>query len=248
MKSPLEMIRNSSLREEALTHRSFTQELKLNMPDNERLEFLGDALLDMWIAEFLMRRYTQDPEGVLSKKRASLVNEEVLADKAVRLGLDQQMKLGPAEARSGGAQKASLLSDVFEAVLAALYLDRGFEVAKQWLEDVFDNDLQQAQNQEFEKDYKTRFQEWAQSHLKKTPKYVLLNETGPAHQKQFHVEVRIDDEIWGEGHGMSKKKAEQQAAEQALIHHQALRKASEDAADAADKAKVAEILSYRRSP
>jgi len=216
MRSPLEMIRNSALREEALTHRSFTQELKLNMPDNERLEFLGDALLDLWIAEFLMRRFPQDSEGVLSKKRASLVNEEVLAEKAVRLGLDQNLRLGPAEARSGGSAKASLLSDVFEAVLAALYLDQGFQSAQLWLEDVFEGDLTRCTSLEFEKDYKTRFQEWAQSQLKKTPSYVLLNETGPAHQKQFHVEVRIDEEVWGQGMGMSKKKAEQQAAEVAL--------------------------------
>lgn len=216
MRSPIEMIRNTSLKEEALTHRSFTQELKLTMPDNERLEFLGDALLDCWIAEFLMRRYPQDTEGVLSKKRASLVNEEVLAQKAIRLGLDQQIKLGPAEARSGGAAKASLLSDVFEAVIAALYLDQGYEIARQWLEEVFEQDLRDSTNTEFEKDYKTRFQEWAQSEKRKTPRYQLVKETGPDHQKQFHVEVRIDEEVWGEGFGLSKKKAEQQAAENAL--------------------------------
>lgn len=216
MRSPVEMIRNSSLKEEALTHRSFTQELKLTMPDFERLEFLGDALLDCLVAELLMRHYPQDTEGVLSKKRASLVNEEVLATKAINLGLDQQIKLGPAEAKSGGAQKASLLSDVFESVLAALYLDQGFETARMWLEEVFENDLRNSTSTEFEKDYKTRFQEWAQSEKKKTPKYVLLKESGPDHQKHFHVEVRIDDEFWGEGYGMSKKKAEQQAAESAL--------------------------------
>ena len=216
MRSPIEMIRNASLKEEALTHRSFTQELKLTMPDNERLEFLGDALLDCWIAEFLMRRYPTDTEGILSKKRASLVNEEVLAQKAVMLGLDQQLKLGPAEARSGGAKKASMLSDVFEAVLAALYLDQGFEPARQWLEEVFEQDLNNSTNTEFEKDYKSRFQEWAQSEKRKTPKYLMLEETGPDHQKQFRVEVRIDEEIWGEGFGLSKKKAEQQAAENAL--------------------------------
>jgi len=214
------MIRNPALKEEALTHRSFTQELRLVMPDNERLEFLGDALLDCFIAEFLMRRFPEDQEGVLSKKRASLVNEEVLAEKAKSLGLNQVLKLGPAEARSGGAEKASLLSDVFESVLAALYLDQGFETARLWLESVFEKNLCESGQCEFEKDYKTRFQEWAQGSLRRTPRYLLTKEEGPEHKKQFHVQVLIDDEIWGEGMGLSKKKAEQQAAESALRRSQ----------------------------
>ena len=113
MISPVEMIKNSSLREEALTHRSFTQELKIQARDNERLEFLGDALLDCLVAESLMKQFPKDTEGTLSKKRASLVNEEVLSEKAKALNLDKLLKLGPAEARSGGAMKASLLSDTF---------------------------------------------------------------------------------------------------------------------------------------
>ena len=216
MMSPLSMIKNSSLREEALTHRSFTQELKLKMPDNERLEFLGDALLDWWMAENLMKQFPYDNEGTLSKKRASLVNEEVLNQKAKMLGLDKHIKLGPAEARTGGADKASLMSNAFEAVLAALYLDQGFEAAKAWLTNVFSEDVRALENKEFEKDYKSRFQEWAQSYLRKTPLYFLTEEIGPAHLRQFHVEVKIDNDSWGNGTGSSKKKAEQKAAEEAL--------------------------------
>lgn len=216
MMSPLSMIKNSSLKEEALTHRSFTQELKLKMPDNERLEFLGDALLDWWTAESLMKQFPLDNEGTLSKKRASLVNEEVLSQKAKMLGLDKHIKLGPAEARTGGANKASLMSNAFEAVLAALYLDQGFEPAKQWLSTIFSEDIKALENKEFEKDYKSRFQEWAQSELKKTPLYFLTEEAGPAHLREFHVDVKIDNESWGSGTGTSKKKAEQKAAEEAL--------------------------------
>lgn len=216
MMSPLSMIKNSSLKEEALTHRSFTQELKLKMPDNERLEFLGDALLDWWMAEDLMKQFPQDSEGTLSKKRASLVNEEALSLKARMLGLDKQLKLGPAEARTGGADKASLLSDAFEAVLAALYLDQGFEVARGWLQNLFSEDVKALENKEFEKDYKSRFQEWAQGQLRKTPLYVLTEEAGPAHLREFRVDVKIEGKIWGSGTGTSKKKAEQKAAQMAL--------------------------------
>ena len=216
MMSPLSMIKNSSLKEEALTHRSFTQELKLKMPDNERLEFLGDALLDWFMAEMLMKQFPLDNEGTLSKKRASLVNEEVLSNKGRMLGLDKHIKLGPAEARTGGADKASLLSDTFEAILAGLYLDQGFDVAKAWLETIFSEDVKALENKEFEKDYKSRFQEWAQSELKKTPLYILKEELGPAHLREFHVDVVIDNETWGSGTGTSKKKAEQKAAEMAF--------------------------------
>jgi ribonuclease-3 len=217
MISPLSMIKNSSLKEEALTHRSFTQELKLKIADNERLEFLGDALLDWWMAESLMKQFPYDNEGTLSKKRASLVNEDVLSSKARMLGLDKQIKLGPAEARTGGADKTSLLSNTFEAVLAALYLDQGFDVARNWLQSIFSEDVKALENKEFEKDYKSRFQEWAQSELKKTPLYVLTEEVGPAHLRQFKVDVKIDSQAWGTGTGTSKKKAEQKAAEEALM-------------------------------
>lgn len=215
--SPVELIKNKALLDEALTHRSFSQELKLELQDFERLEFLGDALLDFFIAETLMRHYPKDSEGILSKKRASLVNEEVLAQKSKNMGLDQKIKLGPAEARSGGALKNSLLSNVFESVLAALYLDQGHQSAQIWLSDVFENDIKNLGTAEYEKDYKTRFQEVAQSEMKKTPIYKLISETGLSHQKQFQVEVYVGDEIWGEGFGTSKKKAEQKAAEQAIL-------------------------------
>lgn len=216
IQSPLDLIRNTELRDQCLTHRSFTQELKLNLADFERLEFLGDALLDFLIAEKLMKFYPDDPEGLLSKKRASLVNEEVLAKKSKKLGFDQKIRLGPAEARSGGASKPSLLANVFESVLAALYLDQGHGAASEWLESIFEQDIKAMGTSEFEKDYKTRFQEWAQSTLKKTPTYQTQSESGLSHLKQFHVEVVIDQLVWGEGYGTSKKKAEQKAAEMAL--------------------------------
>ncbi len=216
VQSPFEMIKNLDLRDQCLTHRSFTQELKLNLADFERLEFLGDALLDFLIAEKLMKSYPEDSEGLLSKKRASLVNEEVLAKKSKILGFDKKIRLGPAEAKSGGADKPSLLANVFESVLAAIYLDQGHAAASDWLESVFEQDIKVLGTSEFEKDYKTRFQEWAQSTLRKTPTYQTRSESGLSHLKHFHVEVLIDFEVWGEGYGSSKKKAEQKAAEMAL--------------------------------
>jgi ribonuclease-3 len=216
MKNVLSMIQSSSLREEALTHRSFTQELKLDLRDSERLEFLGDALLDFLVAESLMKEFPLDSEGALSKKRASLVNEDVLGQKARLLGLAQELRLGPGEARSGGAEKTSLLSDAFEAVLAALYLDQGFDAARALVHELFAEDLKSLENKEFERDYKSRFQEWSQRELRQTPIYVLRAEGGPAHLPHFQVDVKVGNEIWGTGEGPSKKKAEQKAAEEAL--------------------------------
>ncbi|MFN8845417.1 MAG: ribonuclease III [Bdellovibrionales bacterium] len=214
--SPLEMIKSETLKEQALTHRSFVQELKLEVDDFERLEFLGDALLDLFIAELLMQTFPKDSEGVLSKKRASLVNEEFLAQKSRALGFGQRLRLGPAEFKSGGADKDSVLANVFESLLAALYLDQGHDTARIWLNSLFENDVRALGGKEFEKDFKTRFQEWAQKELKLTPLYHLTEETGLSHQRVFQVEVRVGDEVWGQGQGPSKKKAEQRAAEQAF--------------------------------
>lgn len=214
--SPLELIKSESLKEQALTHRSFSQELRLQVADFERLEFLGDALLDFFVAELLMQQYPEDSEGVLSKKRASLVNEEFLAHKSKQLGFGERLRLGPAEARSGGAGKESVLANVFESILAALYLDQGHDTAKLWLHSLLDSDVRALGGKEFEKDFKTRFQEWAQQELKSTPRYNLVEETGLSHERFFKVEVTVDNEFWGEGQGRSKKKAEQQAAASAL--------------------------------
>lgn len=215
--SPLMMIKNELLREQALTHRSFSQELKLKVEDFERLEFLGDALLDFFIAEHLMQIYPTDTEGMLSKKRASLVNEEILAHKSKLLGFGDRLRLGPAEAKSGGADKESVLANVFESVLAALYLDQGHDSARLWLQNVFDQDVRSLGGKDFEKDFKTRFQEWAQKEIKTTPRYQMIQETGLSHQRYFQVDVFVGEEFWGTGTGPSKKKAEQKAAEQALL-------------------------------
>jgi ribonuclease-3 len=214
--SPLEMIKSETLKEQALTHRSFVQELKLEVADFERLEFLGDALLDLFIAEHLMQIFPEDSEGVLSKKRASLVNEEFLAQKARVLGLGDRLRLGPAEFKSGGAEKESVLANVFESVLAALYLDQGHDTARIWLNLLFEKDVKSLGGKEFEKDFKTRFQEWSQKELKITPQYHLTEESGLSHQRVFQVEVRVGGEVWGQGSGPSKKKAEQRAAEEAF--------------------------------
>lgn len=216
MNSPLELIKSEKLKEQALTHRSFPQELKLEVNDFERLEFLGDALLDFFVAQMLMEVFPEDSEGTLSKKRASLVNEDFLAEKSRNLGLGDKMRLGPAEHKSGGSQRSSLLADVFESVLAALYLDQGHETARMWLQQQFEKDVRALGGKGFEKDFKTRFQEWSQKEMKVTPVYRLIEETGLSHERKFLVEVIVNDEVWGEGSGPSKKKAEQKAAEQAM--------------------------------
>ncbi|MBN2575770.1 MAG: ribonuclease III [Deltaproteobacteria bacterium] len=208
--------RDTALVETALTHRSWLNEtLDAARADNERLEFLGDAVLALVSSDLLMKRFPEQSEGELSKARAALVNEAGLARVADAVGLGQWIFLGHGEAQAGGRQKRSLLANTFEALVGAIYLDGGysaaFRVAERLMEPLL-ADVPAAAN----KDFKSRLQELAQGRLQMTPSYAVLSESGPDHAKTFEVAITIGDKEYGRGFGRSKKEAQQSAAEIAL--------------------------------
>lgn len=209
-----------ALLEEALTHSSHVNEQKtVPLPHNERLEFLGDAVLSLVMSEYLASALPQSSEGTLSKLKAKVVSEGSLAQVARRLGLGEHLKLGRGEDRSKGREKDSLLADALEAVLAAVHLDGGFEASRAVTRHIFAEELANIaaqQEQPGAGDYKTQFQEWCQKTHDTLPRYVTIRETGPDHQKLFEVELSVQGEVVGTGSGRSKKEAEQQAAKQAL--------------------------------
>jgi ribonuclease-3 len=209
-----------ALLEEALTHSSHVNEQKTVSPQhNERLEFLGDAVLSLVMSEYLASALPQSSEGALSKLRARLVSEASLAQVARRLRLGEHLKLGRGEDRSKGREKDSLLADALEAVLAAVHLDGGFDASRMVTRHIFTEELANIaaqQEQPGAGDYKTQFQEWCQKRYDTLPRYATVRETGPDHQKLFEVELSIQGEVVGLGSGRSKKEAEQQAAKQAL--------------------------------
>jgi ribonuclease-3 len=195
----------------ALTHRSFS----VDVPNNEKLEFLGDAVLALAMSDVLMARFPEAREGDLSKIRASLVNAEVLARKARELDLGQWLDLGKGEEKSGGRDKPSILAAAYEAVLGAIYLDAGFEVARAVVERHFDADVAEHLTVGL-RDYKTKLQEVTQRLFHETPVYTLVEESGPDHEKRFVSEIAIAGRPSGRGVGRSKKTAEQAAAMEAL--------------------------------
>lgn len=201
----------------ALTHKSFANENKSNHEHNEKLEFLGDAVLDLVVGEVLFEKFPKDTEGGLSKKRASIVNEEVLSEIAQRMKLNEDLQLGKGELLTGGAQKPRLLASAFEALVGAVYLDGGFDVASVFIRREFEVLVDSLKDQgDFERDYKTRLQEVVQKKDKSTPKYELIKEEGPPHDRMFYCAVLIGEHKVAEGTGKSKKIAEQMAAKAAL--------------------------------
>jgi ribonuclease III len=194
----------------ALTHRSSG-----DADNNEKLEFLGDAVLALAMADLLMARFPDAREGDLSKMRASLVNADVLARKARQLDLGRWLRLGKGEERSGGREKSSILAAGYEAVLGAVYLDAGFEPARAVVEAHFAADTMQHATTG-QRDYKTELQELTQRLFRETPAYTLVEESGPDHAKRFVSEIAVAGRARGRGVGTSKKTAEQAAAMQAL--------------------------------
>lgn len=205
-----------SLLEEALRHSSFVNEQSDNsMRDNERLEFLGDAVLNLVIGHLLMRDYPELREGDLSRIRANLVNETQLADIARESGLGPYLMLGKGEMQTGGQDKNSILANAVEAVIAAVYLDGGFEAAFAMIAHHFRQLIKMAQDLPSAQDYKSRLQEAVQSTIRAVPRYRVVEETGPDHDKTFHVVMTVGS-IETRGTGKSKKLAEQDAACKAL--------------------------------
>jgi len=203
--------KNQDLLKQALTHRS------AGAPHNERLEFLGDSIVNMLIAEALFSHWPKADEGALTRARAMLVCEGALAVIARSLKLGERLTLGPGEMKSGGHRRDSILADTVEAVVAAIYLDAGFEACRVVVLPWFEESLAAVPVGKPEKDPKTRLQEWLQARQKGLPVYELVSETGDDHAKHFQVRCRVaDPAVATEGEGTSRRLAEQQAAAAAI--------------------------------
>lgn len=219
--------KDSSILEEALTHRSFINENRdTNKSHNERLEFLGDAVLELIISEHLFTTYPKHPEGELTSFRAATVKTETLADVSRSIGIGKHLRMSRGEEATGGRDKDYLLANAFEAVLGAVYLDQGYESSKQFIIDHLVPRITHIVDNRLDIDPKTKFQEVAQSLFKQTPTYKLIKEEGPDHEKTFTMAVMIGSKEHGRGDGASKQKAEEQAANMALTKVQKIDKSS----------------------
>ncbi|MBI3074075.1 MAG: ribonuclease III [Deltaproteobacteria bacterium] len=206
-----------TLLETALTHKSFCNEHPdPALSNNERLEFLGDAVIDLIASHLLMERFPGRSEGELSKFRAYLVGETGLSAVAREIGIGEFLRMGRGEEQSGGREKSSLLGDALEAVVAAIYLDGGVPPCFELLEAKLQSPLSDLAGGRYDRDFKTRAQEFVQERMRLTPTYELIGTTGPDHEKVFEVALVVSGRRWGMGRGKSKKEAEQVAAERAL--------------------------------
>lgn len=206
------------LLQQALTHRSYLNEHPdSKLQDNERLEFLGDAVLDFIAAEWLFERYPEMKEGTLTRLRAGLVRNETLASYSSAVGLGDLLLLGKGEEEHGGRNRLSNLGSAFEAFAGALYLDQGLEAVRQFVKPWFVPVLDEMLREQSDKDAKSMLQEWAQAQLSQTPNYRTVQITGPDHDREFTIEVLIDHNVVGVGVGRSKQLAAQSAARSALI-------------------------------
>ncbi len=208
-------ITNVNLFEQALTHTSYAHEKKQHGNHNERLEFLGDAVLELVISDYLYYTYPELPEGKLTKLRADLVCEASLARLAFELDIGQYLRLGKGEKTGGGFSRPSLLADAVEALIGALYLDLGLEHCRSHVLDLYKPILEELQEGVLCRDFKTLLQEFSQARFAVTPFYRIINESGPDHKKVFEAEVILASNTVGSGQGRSKKEAEQAAAKEA---------------------------------
>jgi ribonuclease-3 len=216
------IFRDKTLLQRALTHRSYLNETRyLLQADNERLEFLGDAVLDFIVGEYLYHRFPEMREGMLTNLRAALVREETLAAFALRLDLGVHLQMGRGEAESGGRERPATLCAAFEALVGALYLDQDLEAVKALLFALVEPALPQFVDIAAYKDAKSRLQEWSQNTFRATPRYRTVEANGPDHDKQFTVHVMIDGLVWGIGYGKSKQVASQESAANALDYVEA---------------------------
>ena len=216
--------KNKKLIEEALTHKSYAMEIG-NCAFNERLEFLGDSILNTAITDFLFKKYPKDDEGKLSKMKSQLVAKPPLFKWAKEIKLGSFIRMSEGESITGGRERESTLANAMEALIGALFLDQGFEKAYQFIVKKY------SQKKRFiETDYKSKLQEFIQKKYQIPPTYILIKETGPDHEKIFEMEVKIKKKFLGEGSGKSKKEAEQRAAYFALksIKNGLLKNASEN--------------------
>ncbi len=203
----------------ALTHKSYANESSEALKHNERFEFLGDSVLDLVVSDYTIDEFMDYKEGVLSKIRASVVNEACLADLARKMDLGSYLLLGKGERLSGGQDKDSLLANAFEAVVGSVYLDGGFDSASNTFLPILQPEIEKYANNLSFRDYKSELQEYTQNKMMCIPTYKVAREMGPDHQKEFEVVASIKGQEHGRGVGRSKKEAEQSAAKVALQHY-----------------------------
>lgn len=206
-------LKNPELLKQAFIHRSYLNEHpEIKLDHNERLEFLGDAVLELVVTEFLFAKYPARPEGELTAFRAALVNTESLSQVASGLGLGEQLLLSKGEAKDNGRARQAILADTFEAVIGALYLDAGYETAKNFIAEHLLLKIDDIVAKNLWQDSKSAFQEQAQAKRDTTPTYQVLSAVGPDHSKTFTVGLYLGEELIAEGVGPSKQSAEQEAA------------------------------------
>ena len=205
------------LYKEAFTHSSYANESNVHIPDYERLEFMGDAVLQLFVSEFIFALHPEYKEGQLTQLRSKLVREESLARFSEELHLGELLYLGVGEEKSGGRHRESVLANIYESFIGALYLDCGKEQVIRILEKTIFKHVNEVNEFDDITDYKTKLQELVQSDDRKTVSYHVKSSTGPANAPEFVIEVILDDKILGTGKGTSKKRAEQHAAKDALM-------------------------------
>ncbi len=222
MQSKIPLINNKKLLKQALTHRSYLNEHPEQEGDNERLEFLGDAVLGFTIAELLYQNYPEMSEAHLTRLRSKLVDETQLTNFARELGLGKMILLGKGAEKDNGRESPSLLSDTFEAIVGAYFLESGIEAVQNYIKPLFMPVAEKiltsvpedrAQNLV---DLKNRFQQWALAEIGKNPIYEIIAESGPDHAKEFTAQVKVNNKVYGIGKGRRKQEAQKQAAESAL--------------------------------
>ncbi len=201
----------------ALIHRSYINENRKEQSNNERLEFLGDAVLELIISEYIYSKYPDKPEGELTAIRSAIVRTESLAQESRLLDIGQYLLMSKGEEVSGGKDKEYLLANMYEAVLGAIYIDKGFEVCKQFVSRTLLKKVDKIVSQELFVDPKTKTQEIVQAKYKVTPTYETVKEHGPDHDKHFTVVLKIGEKKFSEGYGSSKQRAEEDAAKNALV-------------------------------
>ncbi|HEY57248.1 MAG TPA: ribonuclease III [Anaerolineae bacterium] len=200
----------------ALTHRSYLNEHPEALEDNERLEFLGDAVLDFLVGEWLYHHFPEMPEGDLTRLRAALVCRDQLAAFAHQIELHRALLLGHGEEANGGRNRPTTLSAAFEALVGALYLDQGIEAVRRFLLPLLEPAMERILEARLDEDPKSRLQEWAQAQGYRAPTYHILEVRGPDHAREFDIEVRIEGQPYGRGKGPSKREASKSAAADAL--------------------------------
>ncbi|KKU15452.1 MAG: Ribonuclease 3 [Parcubacteria group bacterium GW2011_GWB1_45_9] len=212
--------KNKDILKEALTHRSYLNEKpSWGVPHNERLEFLGDAVLELVISEFLFKKYSNKPEGELTSYRAALVNYQFLSKVAIEINLNEFIFLSRGEAKDTSKAREVILANAMESVIGALYLDGGYEVTSDFARKFISVHIDEIIAKELHRDAKSMLQEIIQEKRRVTPTYRLMEEWGPDHQKRFRMGVYFGEELAAEGEGESKQEAETEAAKNALKNH-----------------------------